>query len=118
MYVAAIPIGFFILYLYIWLWNTFGKTVFEISPDYIKITTRNKLFSSPKTFLKSEIKKFGILDLGIERSRYHIRLNYLFSDANQSMTITTAQSEIKIIDWLTPEQAKRIVKKLNNVIMH
>jgi len=112
MYIAAIPIGFFILFLNIWLWNTFGETVCEISPEYVKITTKNKLFSKPRIYLKSQIQKFGILDLGIERTKYHIRLNYLFSKANQSITITTNQSEIRIIDWLTLDQAKSIIKKL------
>lgn len=114
LYSSAIPIGLYILFLYIWLWNTFGKTVFEISADCVKITTKNKLFSRPKTFLKSEIQKIGILDLGIQKTKYHVRLNYLLSNANQSITITTNQSEIRIIDWLTLEQAENLIKKLES----
>ncbi|WP_316788843.1 hypothetical protein [Pedobacter frigoris] len=112
LYNAAIPIGFFIFLLYVWLWNTFGKTVFEISSNGLKITTKNKLFSSPRIFLKDEIQKIGILDLGIERTKYYVRLNYLFSNANQSVTITTNQSVIRIVDWLTLEEAENITKKL------
>lgn len=112
LYSAVIPIGFFVLFLYIWLWSTFGKTVFEIFSDEIKITTKSKLFSRPKVFLKSEIQKIEILDLGIQKTKYYVRLNYLFSNANQSITIATNQSEIRVIDWLTLEQAENLKKKL------
>jgi hypothetical protein len=34
---SLIPfLGFFIMLLYIWLWNTFGKVILEISPKKIK----------------------------------------------------------------------------------
>ncbi|MFP3594818.1 hypothetical protein, partial [Chryseobacterium sp. SIMBA_038] len=32
---AGVVIGFFILFLYIWLWNTLGRTVFHIGADAI-----------------------------------------------------------------------------------
>lgn len=112
LYTAAIPAGFFMLFLYIWLWNTFGKTILEVSPNQIRVRTKNKLFSKSKTYFKSEIQKIGILDLSIERTRYHIRPNYLFSNTNQSVIITVNYFDIRIVDWLTIEAAQNMVKKI------
>lgn len=58
---------FFILFLYIWLWNTFGKTVLTIDPETIKIEYKNKLFASPKTYLKKDINQIEIKDFQVER---------------------------------------------------
>lgn len=62
---AVIPFGFFTFLLYVWLWNTFGKTVLEISPNKMCVRQKNKLFSKTKTYLKSEIQEVTILDLSI-----------------------------------------------------
>lgn len=109
---ATIPAVFFILFLYVWLWNTFGKTILEVSPNQIRIRTKNKLFSKSKTYFKSEVQKIGILDLSIQKTKYFIRPNYLFSNTNQSVTITVNHFDIRILDWLTIEEARNIVKKI------
>ena len=111
-YSACLPIVFFVFFLYVWLWNTFGKTVLEISSTEINVRQKNKLFSKPKIYLKSEIKDIGILDLSIEKTRYHIRPNYLFSSSNQSITITTAYDQKRIVDWLTPDQANDLLTNI------
>lgn len=111
---SLIPfLGFFILLLYIWLWNTFGKVILEISPEKIRITNKNKLFNKPKEYLKSEIQNIGIVDFGVEQIRFYTRLNYLFSNSNYSITIQKGGEAIRIVDWLSYEEAQNILKKIN-----
>ncbi|OAZ05489.1 hypothetical protein [Flavobacterium succinicans] len=111
---SLIPfLGFFILFLYVWLWNTFGKVILEISPEKIRVTNKNKLFNKPKEYLKSEIQKIGIVDFGVEQTRYYIRLNYLFSNSNYSITIQKGRETIRIVDWLSYEEAHSILEKIN-----
>lgn len=46
---STIPfITFFILFLYIWLWNTFGKTVLKFDDEKIIVIKRCKLFTPAK----------------------------------------------------------------------
>jgi predicted membrane protein len=111
---SLIPfLGFFILFLYIWLWNTFGKVILEISPEKIKVTNKNKLFNKPKEYLKSEIEKISIVDFGIEKAKYYTRLNYSFSNSNYSITIQKGGENIRIVDWLSNERANNILEKIN-----
>lgn len=111
---ALIPfLGFFILFLYIWLWNTFGRVIIEICPQKVKVTNKNKLFDKPKEYLRSEIEKISIVNFDIERTRYFIRLNYLFSNSHYSIAIKKGSHIIRIVDWLSNERAKDILKKLN-----
>ncbi|KAF2514738.1 hypothetical protein EYY60_03320 [Flavobacterium zhairuonense] len=111
---SLIPfLGFFILFLYIWLWNTFGKVILEISPEKIKVTNKHKLFSKPHEYLKSEIEKISILDLGIEKTKYFTRINYLFSNSYYSIVIQKNGKTIRIVDWLNNERANNILQKMN-----
>ena len=111
---ALIPfLVFFILFLYIWLWNTFGKVILEISPQKVKVTNKNKLFNKPKEYLRPEIEKISIVNFDIEKTRYFTRLNFLFSNSNYSITIKKGSHIIKIVDWLSHERAKDILEKLN-----
>ena len=111
---SLIPfLGFFILFLYIWLWNTFGKVILEISPEKIKVTHKNKLFNKPKEYLKSEIEKISIVDYGIEKIKYYTRLNYSFSNSTYSITIQKGGENIRIVDWLSNERANNILEKIN-----
>jgi hypothetical protein len=111
---SLIPfLGIFIFFLNIWLWNTFGKVILEISPEKIKVTNKNKLFNKPKEYLKSEIEKICILDFGIEKTKYYTRTNNLFSNFNYSITFQKAGTNIRIVDWLNIERANDILEKLN-----
>ncbi|MDQ6469208.1 hypothetical protein RB619_01045 [Flavobacterium sp. LHD-80] len=114
---SVVPfLAFFILFFYIWLWNTFGKVILEISPEKIKVTTKNKLFNKPKEYRISEIEKISILDLGIEKTKYYIRLNYLFSNSNYSIIIQKGIQTIRIIDWLDIKNANNILEKINKIM--
>lgn len=48
----CVPLAFFTFLLYVWLWNTFGKTVLEISPTELRVLYKFKLFSKPKAYQK------------------------------------------------------------------
>ena len=114
--ILLIPyLGFFILFLNIWLWNTFGKVILEISSEKIKVTNKNRLFSKPKEYQTSEIEKISILNLGIERTKYYVRLNYLFSKSHYSIVIQKSSETIRIIDWLTIENANNILQRINKI---
>lgn len=112
LYSLILPLSFFIFFLYIWLWNTFGKTVLEIYSDRIVVSTKYKLFNKPKIYLKSEIQKIDILDLSIERTKYNFRLNYLFSNSNQSIVLFMNNETIRIIDWLQLHEAHKILEQI------
>lgn len=115
--ILLIPhLGFFILFLNIWLWNTFGKVILEISSEKIKVTNKNRLFSKPKEYQTSEIEKISILDLGIEKTKYYVRLNALFSKSHYSVVILKGSKNIRIIDWLDIERAKSILEKTNKIM--
>ncbi|SCY25306.1 hypothetical protein SAMN02927916_1621 [Flavobacterium anhuiense] len=115
--ILLIPfLGFFIIFLNIWLWNTFGKVILEISVEKIKVTNKNRLFSKPKEYQVSEIEKISILNLGIERTKYCVRLNYLFSKSHYSIVIQKSSKTIRIIDWLTIENANNILEKINRIV--
>ncbi|WP_343707908.1 hypothetical protein [Flavobacterium sp.] len=112
--ILLIPfLGFFILFLNIWLWNTFGKVILEISSEKLKVTNKNLLFSKPKEYQVSEIEKISILDMGIEKTKYYVRFNSLFSKSNYSIAFKKGSKTIRIIDWLTIENANNILQRIN-----
>ena len=82
---AVIPFAFFTFLLYVWLWNTFGKTVLEISPNKMCVRQKNKLFSKTKTYLKSEIQQVYILDLSMRGHVFLLdQITYSQTPTNQS----------------------------------
>ncbi|WP_284464567.1 hypothetical protein [Chryseobacterium sp.] len=109
---AGIAIGFFILFLYIWLWNTLGKTVFNIEADAITVSYKNKLFAKPKTFLKKEIKDIQSVDYSIESYKYGTRYHFSWTGATYSVVLITWDYEKRIISWITEDEANKIVDKV------
>lgn len=113
---TAIPfIGFFTLFLYFWLWNTFGKKVINVEPDRITLWYKNKLFTKPKTFLKSEIKDIELRDLTIERYKYGTRYHFSLSGKTYSVVLVKKDEEKRIIDWITEDKASEIISKITEV---
>lgn len=117
----CVPLAFLMSLLHVWLWNTFGKTVLEISSTELRVRYKFKLFNKPKTYRKSEIKDIAILDLSIERTSLFTRRNYLFSNANQSIVVITnaGSKKDRIIDWLTINKANELLIKIKAILeMH
>lgn len=112
---AGVVIGFFILFLYIWLWNTFGKTVFNIETNAITVSYRNKLFSKPKTFLKKEIKDIQAVDYSIESYKYGTRYHFSWTGATYSVVLITRDYEKRIISWITEDKAYEIVDEVKKI---
>jgi len=108
-------IAFFILFLYIWLWNTFGKTVLTIDPETIKIEYKNKLFASPKTYLKKDINQIEIKDFQVERYKLSVRYHFSLSGSTYSVVFVHNGNEIRIIDWITETKASEIVNEIKNM---
>lgn len=115
--ITAIPfIGFSTLFLYFRLWNTFGKTVISIEPDGMTLRYKNKLFTKPKTFLKSEIKDIELRDLTIERNQLGTRYHFSLSGKTYSVLLVKKDEDKRIIDWITEDKASEIVDKIKNAM--
>ncbi|SDJ56644.1 hypothetical protein [Chryseobacterium jejuense] len=107
--------AFFTLFLYFWLWNTFGKTVISIKPDSIRVRYKNKLFTSSKTFLKQEIKDIQTIDFRIEKTQLGTRYHFSWVDATYSVVLMNKDGEIRIINWVTKENADEIIGKIKKI---
>lgn len=105
----------FILILYLWLWNTFGKTILNIEPEIITVIKKNKLFSKPKFYKKNEIEKVIVKDYSIEQTKYFTRFNVSFSGAINSIVFVKNGQELRIIDWQKRSTANEIVDKINKI---
>jgi hypothetical protein len=105
---SAVPfLAFFILFLYFWLWNTFGKTVLEFDAEKIIVTKKYKLFSKPKTYYRTEIK-IDVEDFRIEKTKYFTR-NNIFSTSTFSVVFIQNNITFRIVDWQSYEKAKEIL---------
>jgi len=106
---STIPfITFFILFLYIWLWNTFGKTVLEFDDEKFIVIKKHKLFTPPKTYYRKNIK-IGIEDFKIEKTKYFTR-NNIFTSSTFSIVFHQNNRIIRIIDWQSPKKSEEILK--------
>ncbi|MCS3868985.1 putative membrane protein [Chryseobacterium ginsenosidimutans] len=110
---SVVPfLAFFILILYFWLWNTFGKTVLEYDAEKIIVTKKYKLFNKPKTYYRTEIQKIDVEDFKIERTKYNLRYHYSWSDSTFSVVFICNDLPVRIVDWITYEKANKIAEQL------
>lgn len=107
--------GLFLLFLYFWLWNTFGKTILNIETDSIAIKYKNKLFTRSKIFLKQEIKDIQTVDFKIEKNKLGTRYHFSWVDATYSVVLVNKDKEIRIVDWVTKEKADEIGDRIKKV---
>lgn len=103
---------FFILFLYIWLWNTFGKTILIIEPEQITVRHKNKLFTSLKTYLKKEIDQIQVKNFQVERYKFGVRYHFSLSGSTYSVVFVHNGNEIRMIDWITETKASEIVNEI------
>ncbi|MGU3375289.1 hypothetical protein [Chryseobacterium sp. M5A1_1a] len=108
-------VGVFILFLYIWLWNTLGKTVLNIETDAITVRYKNKLFTSPKTFLKKEFNDIQTKDFSVEPYKFGVRYHFSWTGATYSVVLVRRDEEKRIIDWITEDKANEIVGEVKKV---
>lgn len=101
-------IAFFVLFLYIWLWNTFGKTIINIKADSLTVIHKNKLFKAPNTFLKQEIKDILTTDQRMEKYQWGVRYHFSWIGATYSVVLVDRNGEQKITNWITKEKADEI----------
>lgn len=107
--------AFFILFLYIWLWNTFGKTILTVEPEQITVRYKNKLFTSPKTYLKKEIDQIQVKDYQVEKYKFGVRYHFSLSGSTYSVVFIQNGNEIRIIDWITEIKACEIVDEIKEI---
>ncbi len=109
--------AFFILFLYIWLWNTFGKTMLIIEPEKITVRHKNKLFTSPKTYLKKEIDQILVKDFQVEKYKFGVRYHLSLSGSTYSVIFIQNGSEIRVINWITETKACEIVNEIKKQVV-
>lgn len=109
--------AFFILFLYFWLWNTFGKTILIIEPEQITIWYKNKLFTSPKTYLKKEIDRIQIKDYQVEKYKFGVRYHFSLSGSTYSVIFIQNGNEIRVINWITETKASEIVNEIKKHVV-
>lgn len=105
----------FIFILYIWLWNNFGKTVLTIDDGNLTVQYKNKLFTSPKTYLKEEIDRIETKNFEVERHQLGVRYHFSISGSTYSVILIQKDSEIRIVDWITETKAGEIVDEIQKV---
>ncbi len=113
--IAALAICFFIFLLYIWLWNNFGKTILTIDPETVTITYKNKLFTSPKIYLKKETDHIETKDFMIEKNQFGIRYHFSISGSTYSVILLQKNIKIRIINWITQGKADEIASELKKI---
>ncbi|QBA19865.1 hypothetical protein EU348_01255 [Chryseobacterium indologenes] len=107
--------AFFTIFLYFWLWNTFGKMVLIIDPETIKIEYKNKLFASPKTYLKKDINQIEIKDFQVKRYKFGVRYHFSLSGSTYSVIFVHNGNETRIIDWITETKASEITDEIKKI---
>jgi len=113
--ITAIIVCLFIFFLYIWLWNNFGKTVLTIDTETLTIEYKNKLFTSPKTYLKKETDRFETKDFKIERHQLGVRYHFSISGSTYSVILIQKETETRIVNWLTKDKADEIASELKRI---
>jgi len=113
--ITAIIICLFIFFLYIWLWNNFGKTVLTIDHETLTVHYKNKLFTNPKTYLKEEIDRIETKNFEVERHPLGVRYHFSLSGSTYSVILIQKDVEIRIVDWLTKDKADEIAGELNRI---
>lgn len=108
-------VAFFILFLYFWLWNTFGKTLLIVEQESITVKYKNKLFVGSKIFLKKEIKDIQTIDFKVEKHQFGTRYHFSWIDATYSVVFVNNNGEKRIIDWITKEKADEITERIKKV---
>ncbi|WP_433625341.1 hypothetical protein [Chryseobacterium cucumeris] len=109
--------AFFILFLYIWLWNTFGKTIFIIEPEKITVRYKNKLFTSPRIYLKKEIDQILVKDFQVEKYKFGVRYHLSLSGSTYSVVFIQNGNEIRVINWITETKASEIVNEIKKQVV-
>lgn len=62
-------LAFVLYFLWIWLWNTFGKTIIIFNNDEISVKKKFNIFYKKKNYLKNSISKVFIQDRSIEKNK-------------------------------------------------
>ncbi|WP_079243222.1 hypothetical protein [Chryseobacterium indologenes] len=107
--------AFFILFLYIWLWNTFGKTILIIEPEKITVRHKKKLFTSPQIYLKKEIDQIQVKDFQVEKYKFGVRYHLSMGGSTYSVIFIQNDNEIRVVDWITETKACEITDEIKKM---
>ncbi|RQO36684.1 hypothetical protein DBR39_16525 [Chryseobacterium sp. KBW03] len=113
---SVIPFAaFFMLFLYIWLWNTFGKTILKIEPEKITVRYKNKLFTAPKTYLKKEIDQILVKNFEVEKYKFGVRYHFSLSGSTYSVVLVQKNNETRIVNWITESKANETADEIKKM---
>lgn len=104
---------FFLFILYLWVWNTFGKTEIQLTSDSLRIISHNKLFVKPKLIELEKIQKVEYDDLTIERTRFRVSY-HPFSKYNFAVRVHTKTGEFYAVKWINLENAQKLTKLIQS----
>lgn len=113
---SVIPFAaFFVLFLYIWLWNTFGKTILKIEPEKITVRYKNKLFTGSKIYLKKEIDQILVKNFEVEKYKFGVRYHLSLSGSTYSVVLVQKNNETRIVDWITESKANETADEIKKM---
>jgi hypothetical protein len=113
---SVIPFAaFFVLFLYIWLWNTFGKTILKIEPEKITVRYKNKLFTGSKIYLKKEIDQILVKNFEVEKYKFGVRYHFSLSGSTYSVVLVQKNNETRIVNWITESKANETADEIKKM---
>ncbi|SMO93274.1 hypothetical protein SAMN06265171_11342 [Chryseobacterium rhizoplanae] len=86
-----------------------------IDHETLTVQYKNKLFTSPKTYLKEETDRIGTKNFEVERHQLGVRYHFSISGSTYSVILIQKESEIRIVDWITKVKADEIAGELKRI---
>jgi hypothetical protein len=97
-----------------WLWHTFGQTILSIQNNTLTIRKQNDIFSKQKHYDLDKIQDLHIQSRDIERTKYFVRPNHLFTDKTKTIAFIYEHKTTRAIDWLNMTDANYVFSKLTS----
>lgn len=104
--------GIGVVFNRLWLWHAIGRSKITIQNNSLTIRKQNDVFSKKKIFDINKIERLFIQNRDIERTKYNIRPNYLFTNKTNTVAFIYGQQTIRVVDWLNTTDANYVLKKL------
>ena len=106
-----------VIVIRMWLWHTIGQTKILVENNMLKIQKKNDIFSKEKKFELNKVENLHIQNRDIERTKFVIRPNYLFTDKTKTIAFRYRQKTIRAVDWLNITDAEYVVTKLKSKVL-
>ena len=101
-----------VIVIRMWLWHTIGQTKILVENNTLTIKKKNDIFSKEKNFELDKVGNLHIQNRDIERTKFFIRPNYLFTNKTKTIAFLYGQKTIRAVDWLNMTDANFVFTKL------